>query len=78
MPNEYLAFRHTFVEMLPKFEYKWNAQLRSVNAILPRVELEQSNEGPIHLTLYRAGLKAREFQKKELENSLAMDVIEPS
>lgn len=63
--------------MLEEFQSMSDGQLGSINMVRNRLELESPKTWPVYSVPYRAGLKAREFEKYEISKMLKMDVIEP-
>lgn len=45
--------------------------------MIHRVDLELSDERPIHSELYRAGPKSCDLEKPDIDNMLEMNVINP-
>lgn len=64
--------------MLCDFESMWNGNLGQINIAKHRMKLFQVDARPIHSALYRAGSKARESEKKELDKMLSDEIIEPA
>lgn len=78
MPEEYTSYGGEFVNMLAPFVSIWNVHLRRVSSFKRRVELESQIVHLIHPVPYRAGSKAGDCEKSEVENMLVVNVIEPA
>lgn len=78
MPNEYVAYRNKFNEMLAKFENMSVGHLGSITVVPLRMKIDKSNYRPIHSALHQAGANASEFERQEIETMLPLDVIEPT
>lgn len=63
--------------MLTQIESMCNGHLDLIKAVKRRIELDTTGSRPIHSVSYRAGPKARESDKKEIDRMLGMEVIEP-
>ena len=64
--------------MLSEFAEMWDGQLGTITAAKHRIDLDPPDSIPIHSVPYRAGPKAREFEKQEIQKMLSMNVIEPA
>lgn len=56
----------------------WDGYLGHIIVAVHRIELTPSDTRPIHLAPYRAGPKARNFEKTEIDNMSWMGLIEPA
>lgn len=63
--------------MLREFEGMWQGQLGNVSVTEHRIDLEPDAR-PVRLPPHRAGHKAREVEKAEVDEMLRLDVIEPA
>ena len=63
--------------MLTDFDDMWSGRLGTINATKHHINVDPSAQ-PIYQQPYRAGPKAREFEKQEIDRMLAEKVIEPS
>lgn len=66
------------MDMLTEFWFMWNGHVRRVNIAKLRIEQTLENTQPIHSALYRVGLKAREFERTEIDKMLSQMAIEPA
>lgn len=69
--------REQVVELLDEFTDMWSGRLGKITAAKHRVELIPGSR-PVFQHPYRAGLKTREHEKKEIDRMLKEGVIEPS
>lgn len=75
---KYDEYRPQIINMLEEFQSMRDGNLGTIKAAKHRVELTPPNARPIHSVPYRAGLKARTFEKTEIDRLLRTDVIEPA
>lgn len=76
VPNEYVASRHKFVQMLTQFENVWDGHVQSTKAVQHLMELKNSKHCPMHSAPNRAGPESRDFEREETKRMLAMNAIE--
>ena len=67
--------REQVMDLLAEFQDMWSGHLGTIDAVKHRIELTPGAR-PIHQAPYRAGHKAREIEKKEIDRMLAAKVIE--
>lgn len=60
-------YRQDLIKMIEEFETMWDSPSQRFNVAKCHIEQESSNLNPIHLTPYRAGPKAKDFDKEEIE-----------
>jgi RNase H-like domain found in reverse transcriptase/Reverse transcriptase (RNA-dependent DNA polymerase)/Retroviral aspartyl protease len=65
------------ISMLSKHSSMWKGSLGEISITKHHIEL-QSDAKPVYQPPYRAGVKAREVEKKEVDRMLAAGVIEPA
>lgn len=70
IPEEHKKSRESFLEMLELYQTIWHRHLGTLNTTTHRIEL--------HSAFFRAGPKARQSQKDEIDRLLKENVIEPS
>ena len=76
--KKYAEFKEPFLDMMSNFSDMWDGRLGTITAAKHRIDLDPVDSRPIHSAPYRAGPKAREFEKQEIQKMLAMNVIEPA
>lgn len=64
--------------MFTQLETKWDGHLGLTKAVQHQVELAKTGIRPVHSTLDRTGTKAREFENKEMNQMLAINVFKPA
>lgn len=64
--------------MLPEFQRMWNEHFVQTRAAKHQIELTSENWNPINSALHRAVHRAWELNKHEMNEMLAVDVIEQS
>ena len=69
--------RRRVYDLLEEFRDMWSGQLGTISATEHRIEVDRDSR-PIYQQPYRAGPKARDFEKEEVDRMLAAGVIEPS
>jgi len=69
--------RPSIIEMLRKHSVMWSGQLGELSVTTHRIDL-QPGAKPVYQAPYRAGAKAREIEREEVERMLKADVIEPA
>jgi hypothetical protein len=69
--------RKAVLEMLEPHKSKWDGRLGEVSATKHRIDLVPGAR-PIHSLPYRAGPRAREIEKQEIDKMLRQGVIEPA
>lgn len=50
----------------------WNVHLDPIKMVKHRNNIEKTNSGPIHSTLYQAGTEKREFEKQKIYQMLSI------
>lgn len=53
--------------MLAQFEAMWDGQHWSIKGVQHRIQLEKSEDRPLHSALYRSRPKPREFNKQKTD-----------
>jgi hypothetical protein len=71
------AERNAVLEMLEPQKSMWDGRLGEVSATKHRIDLVPGAR-PIHSLPYRAGHRAREIEKQEIDKMLRQGVIEPA
>jgi transposase InsO family protein len=71
------AERQAVTDMLEPHQAMWDGHLGEVTATKHRIDLIPGAK-PVHSQPYRAGTRAREIEKAEIEKMLAQGVIEPA
>lgn len=66
VPKEYYAYIDKLFNMLTKFESMWDGHLNSIKAVPHQIELEKTDERPLHSVPYGLGSKEREFDNQEV------------
>lgn len=68
----------TFLNVPEPFQIMSDGRVQSISTVKPRVHLDFLNTCPIHSASYRAGPTARDFERSEVNNMLAIKVIQPA
>jgi Reverse transcriptase (RNA-dependent DNA polymerase) len=63
--------------LLERYSHMWDGSLGEIKATKHRIQLIPGSK-PVHSHPYRAGPKAREMERQEVERMLKADVIEPA
>ena len=69
--------RERVISLLEPFQSMWTGTLGSIHATSHHINLEPGTK-PIHQQPYRAGHKARQEERKQIDKMLEQGVIEPS
>lgn len=77
IPNKQATCSNKFTAMLETFGSMCDENLRGISTVKQRVNLESSDVCPKHSVPYRAGPKARYFERLKIHNVLAMNFNEP-
>lgn len=73
---DYARNRQEILDMLAKFHEMEDVRLGCILIGKPHMELTAPDRRPINSAPYRAGPKARKFEKEEIDKTLFMNVIE--
>ena len=69
--------RQKVLDLLEDFDDMWSGDLGTISVTKHRIDLEEDSR-PVFQQPYRSGLKARQFERDEVNRMLAAKVIEPS
>lgn len=75
--DDYAAYCEALIHVMEPLKSICDGLLDYVTSATHRVELDLPGRRPLNFVPCRAGPRARDFEKNEIENMLSMNVIEP-
>lgn len=70
IPDDYASYREDIDDMFEPFKSMWDGHFGHITSATHRVVLDPPATMPTHFVPYRAGQKARDFKRNEVENML--------
>lgn len=74
--DSYNTYGDIFIRMLEPFQSMWDGKMGPTTSVTNRVDLDPLEARPIRSVSYRAGLKARGFEKHQIDTKLKLHVVE--
>lgn len=78
IPEEYSTYRHKFIQMLIQYKCTSVHHFGSTKAVQHQIKLDKADREPVQSASCRARANAREFERKEIDRMVAMDIFKPA
>lgn len=76
--NADVELENEFSDLLSNFESMWDGHPGKISIVKHQIDLSPAQSKPIRFVLYRAGPKARELERNEIDKMLLGGVIRPT